>query len=86
MIVSLRQLGLHRETLAKKKKKKKKEQGQVPVAHTCNSSYREAKIRRIKVQGQPEQIVQETLSRKYPTQKRTGGMAQVVEYLTSVEP
>jgi hypothetical protein len=36
----------------------------------------EAEIRRIVVQGQPRQIVCETLSRKYPTQKRAGGVAQ----------
>jgi hypothetical protein len=35
------------------------------------------------VQNQPEQIVQETLSEKYPTQKRAGGVAQVVECLPS---
>jgi hypothetical protein len=29
----------------------------------------EAEIRRITVQSQPRQIVRETLSRKYPTQK-----------------
>jgi hypothetical protein len=32
---------------------------------------------------QPEQIVRKTLSWKYPTQKRAGGVAQVVERLTS---
>jgi hypothetical protein len=38
-----------------------------------------AEIRRIKVQSQPWQIVQETLSRKYLTQKkRAGEVAQVV--------
>jgi hypothetical protein len=36
----------------------------------------EAKIRRIKVRGQPGQIVPETLSQKYPTQK-----AGLVEWL-----
>jgi hypothetical protein len=36
----------------------------------------EAKIRRIKFQSQPGQIVQETLSGKYPSQKRAGGVAQ----------
>jgi hypothetical protein len=30
----------------------------------------EAEIRRINVQSQPGQIVEEILSRKYPTQKR----------------
>jgi hypothetical protein len=33
------------------------------------------------VGSQPWQIVHETLSWKYPTQKRTGRMAQVVESL-----
>jgi hypothetical protein len=38
----------------------------------------EAEIRRIEVQGQPRQIVYETLSRKYPTTQHTaGGVAQV---------
>jgi hypothetical protein len=32
----------------------------------------EAEIRRIKVQNQPGQTVHETLSRKNPSQKRTG--------------
>jgi hypothetical protein len=44
---------------------------------------RGAEIRRSEVQSQPRQIVCETLSQKYPTQKRAGGMAQVVEYLSS---
>jgi hypothetical protein len=43
----------------------------------------EAVIRKIAVQGQPGQIVHETLSRKYPTQKGSGGVAQVVQYLLS---
>jgi hypothetical protein len=37
----------------------------------------EAEIMRITVQSQPGQIVLETLSRKYPTQKRVGRVAQV---------
>jgi hypothetical protein len=41
----------------------------------------EAQIRRITVQGQSTQIVHETLSLKYPTQKSAGGVAQVVECL-----
>jgi hypothetical protein len=41
----------------------------------------EAEIRRIVVQGPPRQIVQETLSQKYSTQKKAGGVAQVVECL-----
>jgi hypothetical protein len=32
----------------------------------------EAEIRRIKVQSQPGQIVHETLSQKYPSQKKKG--------------
>jgi hypothetical protein len=43
----------------------------------------ETEIRRIKVQSQPRQIVLETLSRKYPTQKGTGGVAQVIECLSN---
>jgi hypothetical protein len=39
----------------------------------------EAEIRRIMVQSQPGQIVHETPSRKKPSQKRAGGVAQVVE-------
>jgi hypothetical protein len=38
-------------------------------------------IRRIAVGGQPRQIVLETLSQKYPEQKRAGGVAQMVEHL-----
>jgi hypothetical protein len=55
----------------------KKITGQVLVAHTCNSSYSRGKD---EVQSQPGQIVGETLSQKYLTQKRAGGVAQVVEY------
>jgi hypothetical protein len=36
--------------------------GLVPVAHTGNSSYLGAAIRRILVQSQPRQILRETLS------------------------
>jgi hypothetical protein len=36
----------------------------------------EAEIRRIMVRSQPRQIVHETLSRKNPSQKRVGGVAQ----------
>jgi hypothetical protein len=35
----------------------------------------EAEIRRIVIQSQTGQIVQETLSRKYPSQKRADGVA-----------
>jgi hypothetical protein len=41
----------------------------------------EAEIRRIVVQSQPRQIVHETLSQKYSSQNRAGGVAQVVEHL-----
>jgi hypothetical protein len=37
----------------------------------------EAEIRRIKVEGQPRQIVLKTLSQKYPTQNRAVGKASV---------
>jgi hypothetical protein len=36
----------------------------------------EAEIRKIEVQSQPGQIVQETLSQKNPTHKRAGGVSQ----------
>jgi hypothetical protein len=39
----------------------------------------EAKIRRIAVRNQPRQMVHKTLSWKYPTQKRAGGVAQGVD-------
>jgi hypothetical protein len=42
-----------------------------------------AEIRRNAVRSQPGQIVHETLSQKYSTQKRAEGVAQVVEYLPS---
>jgi hypothetical protein len=38
----------------------------------------EAEIRRIMVQSQPRQIVHKTLSQKYPTQNRAGGVAQSI--------
>jgi hypothetical protein len=38
----------------------------------------EAEIRRVEVQSQPGQIVQETLSYKNTSQKRAGGVAQGV--------
>jgi hypothetical protein len=43
----------------------------------------EAAIRRVEVQSQPRQIVWKALSRKNPSQKRAGGVAQVVEHLSS---
>jgi hypothetical protein len=39
----------------------------------------EAEIRRIEVQNQLEQIVQETLSQKNPSQKRAGRMVQGID-------
>jgi hypothetical protein len=42
----------------------------------------EAEIRKTAVQGQPRQIVRETLSQKLKTQKRTG-VAQMVVHLSS---
>jgi hypothetical protein len=39
------------------------------VAHTCNPSYSEGKIRRIVFRRQPRQIVCETLSQKTLSQK-----------------
>jgi hypothetical protein len=47
------------------------------VAHACNPSYSD--VRRISVLSQLGQIVREILSRKNPSQKRTGGMAQGVD-------
>jgi hypothetical protein len=43
------------------------------------SATQEAEMRRIEVQSQPSQIVLETLSQKHPSQKRAGGVAQVVD-------
>jgi hypothetical protein len=43
----------------------------------------EVEIRRIEVWSQPWKIVHKTLSWKYPTQKRAGRVAQVVECLPS---
>jgi hypothetical protein len=42
-----------------------------------------AKIKRITVHSQPRQIVLDTLSSKYPTSNRAGGVAEVVECLPS---
>jgi hypothetical protein len=43
----------------------------------------EAEIRRIVIRSQPRQLVLKTLTRKYPKQKRAGGVTQVVELLPS---
>jgi hypothetical protein len=51
----------------------------VPLAHACNPSYSGGS----RFEVSPGQIVRETLSQKYPTQKRAGKVAQVVERLPS---
>jgi hypothetical protein len=43
----------------------------------------EAEIKRIVVQSQPGRILLETLPRKYSSQKKAGGVAQVLECLFS---
>jgi hypothetical protein len=43
----------------------------------------EAEFTRIEIPGQSRKIVLKTLSSKYPTQKRAGRVAQVVEHLLS---
>jgi hypothetical protein len=53
----------------------------VLVAHVYNPSYSEGRDQEDHSSKPPRQIVQETLSRKYPPQNRTGREAQVVEYL-----
>jgi hypothetical protein len=63
------------------KRTKRSALSQRPVADTYNPSYRTVKIGRTTGQSQPRQTVNETLSQKYPTQKRAGKVAQVVEHL-----
>jgi hypothetical protein len=46
-------------------------------------STQKAKIKRIDIRSQPQQIVHKTLSQKYPTQKRAGRVTQVLEHLPS---
>jgi hypothetical protein len=46
------------------------------VAHPVIPDTQEAEIRRIMVQNQPRQVVHKTLSQKYPSQKRGGGVGQ----------
>jgi hypothetical protein len=50
--------------------------GQAPVLAPVIPAIQEAEIRRIAVQSQPGQTVLQTLSRKCPTQKMAGGVAQ----------
>jgi hypothetical protein len=48
---------------------------------------RKAESKEIEVRSQPRQIVHETLSQNYPTQKRAGGVAQMVEpHIASMRP
>jgi hypothetical protein len=58
-------------------------ESQALVAHTCNPRYSEGRDQEMEVRGQLGQIVHNTLSQKYPTHKRTGKVAQVVECLSS---
>jgi hypothetical protein len=46
----------------------------------------EAEIWKIMIQGQPGQIFHETLSQKYSTPKRAGGVAQQVEQTPEFKP
>jgi hypothetical protein len=70
------------QTPASQKKKKKKTGCWwfTPVILTTW----ETKIRRISVEGQLGQIVCETLSQKYSTQKEVDGMAQVADHPPNV--
>jgi hypothetical protein len=43
---------------------------QAPVSHTCNPAPQKVEIRKMEAQRQSRQIVHETLSRKYPTEKQ----------------
>jgi hypothetical protein len=54
------------------------------VVHTCNSSYSRGRGRRILSLGHPWSKVRETLSQKQNTNKRTGGVSQMVECLLSM--
>jgi hypothetical protein len=60
------------KTKRKKERKKERKKSQVPEAHACNPSYSGG----LQFKASPRQIVHETLSQKYPTQKRAGGVAQ----------
>jgi hypothetical protein len=48
------------------------------VSYDVILATQEAQIRRITVQSQPGQTVRKTLSQKYPSQTRAGGVAQGV--------
>jgi hypothetical protein len=50
------------------------------VAHTCNPSYSGGRDQSVgsQLEVSPGQIFHETLSPKYPSQKRAGGVAQGV--------
>jgi hypothetical protein len=50
----------------------------VPVAHACNPSYLGGRNQEDHSSKPSRQIVFETLSQKYPSQKRIGGVAQSV--------
>jgi hypothetical protein len=54
---------------------KESERSQVLVAHACILATQEAEMRRTMDQSQLRQIVCETLSQKYPSQKRAGRVA-----------
>jgi hypothetical protein len=57
------------------------------MAHACNPSYSGGRDQEDRDSSQLRQIVYETLSRKDPSQKRTGGVAQGVgtEFKPSTE-
>jgi hypothetical protein len=50
----------------------------VQVTHTCILANEEAEIRRIAIQSQPKQIVQETYLENDPSQERAAGVPQGV--------
>jgi hypothetical protein len=52
------------------------------VAHTCDPSYSGVRDQKDHC-SKSREIVQKTLSQKYPTQKRAGRVTQVVEHLPS---
>jgi hypothetical protein len=51
------------------------------VAHACNPSYSEGRDEKDHSSKSAGQIVRVTLSQKYSTQKRAGGMAYMMEHL-----